>query len=126
MDPGFKLNILIAEDTEFSDYYLTVVLKRISEKVFHATNGRQALNLMHENPDIDLILMDIKMPDIDGYEATRQIRKFNTDVLIIAQTAYAMPEDREKALKAGCDEYLAKPIKKQQLINIIQKLLAEK
>ncbi len=64
------------------------------------------------NPDIDLVLMDIKLPTIDGYEATRQIRKFNKDVIIIAQTAYALEGDREKAIAAGCNDYISKPIKR--------------
>jgi len=75
------------------------------------------------NPDIDLVLMDIKLPTIDGYEATRQIRKFNKDVIIIAQTAYALEGDREKAIAAGCNDYISKPIKKDELLEKISKIL---
>jgi CheY-like chemotaxis protein len=65
--------------------------------------------------------MDIKMPIMDGYEATRQIRQFNKDVVIIAQSAYALIGDREKAMAAGCNDYISKPIKKGELMKLIQK-----
>jgi len=70
--------------------------------------------------------MDIRMPEMDGYEATRQIRKFNKDVIIIAQTAYALAGDREKAIAAGCDDYITKPIKADELKQIIKKYLNKK
>ncbi|MBI9039537.1 MAG: response regulator, partial [Bacteroidales bacterium] len=87
----------------------------------YAKTGSQAVEICNNNSDIDLILMDIRIPEVSGYESTRQIRKFNKDVIIIAQTAYALAGDREKALEAGCDDYIAKPIKKDELISIIQK-----
>ncbi len=121
-----KLNILIAEDTEFSQYFLKSILRPISNQIFQVDNGNDAIKIIRENPEIDLVLMDIRMPEMGGYEATRAIRKFNTDVVIIAQTAYAMLQDREKALEAGCDDYIAKPIKKEQLYGIITKLMIEK
>ena len=68
-----------------------------------------------------MILMDIKMPVMDGYEATHQIRQFNKEVIIIAQTAYAFSGDREKAIEAGCNDYISKPIKKAELMALIQK-----
>jgi CheY-like chemotaxis protein len=67
--------------------------------------------------------MDIRMPDMSGYEATRQIREFNREVVIIAQTAYGLLGDREKAIKAGCNDYIAKPIKKTELLQLLQKNL---
>jgi len=76
---------------------------------------------LRSNPDIDLILMDVKMPEIDGYEAVRQIRMFNKDVIIIAQTAFALTGDREKALEAGCNDYISKPIENKLLVELIQK-----
>ena len=90
------------------------------------SNGKQeALDFMadfiRKNPDIDLILMDIQLPDINGYEVTKQVRTFNTNVPIIAQTAYAMYADVVKALEAGCNDFIAKPIKlkKMQLLNLL-------
>ena len=77
--------------------------------------------MCRNNPDIDLVLMDIQMPDMDGYEATRQIRLFNKDVVIIAQTAFALTGDREKAIEAGCNDYISKPIKKDELMVLVQK-----
>ena len=72
-------------------------------------------------PQIDLVLMDMRMPEMDGYEATRQIRLFNTDVIIIAQTAHAFAVDIEKAIEAGCNDYISKPLDKYKLLQLIQK-----
>ena len=73
------------------------------------------------NPDIDLILMDILMPEMNGYEATRQVRKFNKEVIIIAQTAFGLSGDRIKAIDSGCNDYISKPVTKDQLITLIKK-----
>ena len=70
--------------------------------------------------------MDIRMPDIDGYKATSIIREFNNNIIIIAQTAYALPGDRNKAIEAGCNDYIAKPIDKQKLLNMIEKYMTQK
>jgi len=118
-----NLNILIAEDEEFADKYLTIIVKDISNNIYHARTGKETVELYQKNQDIDLILMDIKMPVMDGYEATKEIRKLNKDVIIIAQTAYAIEGDREKAIKAGCDDYITKPIDKDELIEMIEKLV---
>jgi CheY-like chemotaxis protein len=72
------------------------------------------------DPNIDLIMMDMKMPDMDGYEATRQIRLFNEQVVIIAQTAFGLPGDRSRAIKAGCNDFMAKPISVAALMELIQ------
>ncbi|MCF8298323.1 MAG: PAS domain S-box protein [Saprospiraceae bacterium] len=118
-----KFKILIAEDEEVSDLHLSILLKNIGKEIFHTKNGLEAIEICRNNPDIDLILMDIKMPKMSGYEATRQIRKFNKDVIIIAQTAYALEGDREKAIEAGCDDYVSKPIDKDELFEKIGKLV---
>ena len=120
-----KLKILIAEDEKNSDMLLSMILATISQEILHAENGNKAVELCRTNSDIDLIMMDIQMPGTNGYEATRQIREFNKDVIIIAQTAYAIAGDREKALAAGCDDYISKPIKKKVLIAKIEKLIGE-
>lgn len=116
-----KLKVLIAEDEEFSDTYLTIVLKNICSEILHAKTGRKSVELCKENTDLDLILMDIKMPDMDGYEATKEIRKFNKDIVIIAQTAYALEGDFEKALLVGCNDYISKPIDQNELLEKIRK-----
>lgn len=120
---GSAFNVLIAEDTESSDFYLTQLLKKYSKAIFHVKNGLHAVEVFKNNPGIDLILMDIKMPEMDGYQATRLIREFDKQVIIIAQTAYALTGDREKALHAGCNDHVTKPIKRETLLNIISKYL---
>jgi len=118
-----KLNILIADDDETSEMLITITVKDFSKEVVKARNGAEAVELCRSRPDLDLILMDIQMPELNGYEATRQIRKFNKDIVIIAQTAYGLSSDREKALEAGCTDYIAKPINKKALLSLIQKYI---
>ena len=114
------LKILIAEDDEGSIKYIVMAVRAFSENILKVRTGVEAVEACRNNPDIDLVLMDIKLPLMDGYEATRQIRKFNKDVIIIAQTACALIGDREKAIEAGCNDYIAKPIRKEQLMVLIQ------
>jgi CheY-like chemotaxis protein len=97
------------------------MLHKISKEILHAITGVQAVEACRNNPDIDLVLMDIRMPDMDGNDATRQIRQFNTDVIIIAQTAYAFSGDKEKAIEAGCNDYISKPINYTLLFELIKK-----
>jgi CheY-like chemotaxis protein len=119
--PDSTINILIAEDTEHSDLYLTQVVKKFCKTIFHVKTGTQAVEVCKNNSDIDLILIDIKMPEMDGYQAARLIRQFNQKVVIIAQTAYALTGDREKALLAGCNDYLAKPVRRDTLLRVISR-----
>ncbi len=116
-----KLNILIAEDDETSELLMSINLKEFSKDVLYARTGNEAVAICRNNPELDLILMDIRMPELNGYEATRQIRQFNKNIVIIAQTAYGLSVDREKALEAGCNGFIAKPIKKEEMLSIIQK-----
>jgi signal transduction histidine kinase/ActR/RegA family two-component response regulator len=116
-----KIKILVAEDDEISDSLISRTLQKISKEVLHVRTGVEAVVACCNNTDIDLILMDIRMPDMDGYEATRQIRQFNTNVVIIAQTAYAFSGDKELALEAGCNDYISKPINKALLYELIKK-----
>jgi CheY-like chemotaxis protein len=112
---------LVAEDDEISVSLLTRTLQKISKEVLHAKTGLEAVLACRKYPDLDLVLMDIKMPDMDGYEATRQIRQFNKDVIIIAQTAFVLSNDSEKAIEAGCNDYITKPIKMTLLFELIKK-----
>ena len=114
-----KLKILIAEDDETSRNLLAMRVKKLSKEILNAENGIDAVELCRNNPDIDLILMDILMPEMDGIEATRQIRQFNKDVIIIAQTAYGFSSDRKKAIESGCNDYISKPINYTLLIELI-------
>jgi CheY-like chemotaxis protein len=115
------LKILIAEDDEISGMLLAMGIKNFGKEVLKARTGVEAVETCLNHPDIDLVLMDIKMPEMDGYEATRQIRQFNNDVVIIAQTAYALSGDREKAIAVGCNDYIAKPFGSATLQAIMRK-----
>jgi CheY-like chemotaxis protein len=116
-----KLKILIAEDDELSSQLIAFILDQYENEMITVDTGKKAVEALHKNPDIDLVLMDIKMPELDGYEATRLIREFNTRVVIIAQTAYALFGDKEKALAAGCNNYITKPINKSELEELVKK-----
>ena len=116
-----NLKILIAEDDENSSMFLSILTKDFSRELLQTTNGFEAVEICRNNPDIDLILMDITMPDMSGYEATRLIRQFNQEVIIIAQTAYGLFGDREKSIQAGCNDYISKPIKSEDLKALIMK-----
>jgi len=115
------LKILIVEDDEGSALLLEMAVRFFTRELIKVTDGNKAIESCRNNPDIDLVLMDIKMPGMDGHEATRQIRQFNPNVVIIAQTAYAMTGDREKALKTGCNDYITKPINKDKLVELMKK-----
>jgi hypothetical protein len=119
-----KLKILIAEDDETSELLIEVGVKKICKEMLKTRSGIEAVNICRANPDIDLVFMDIQMPGINGYEATRQIRTFNKDVVIIAQTAYGLSGDREKSIEAGCNDYISKPICISDLLTIIKKNLS--
>ncbi|NVN93922.1 MAG: response regulator [Bacteroidetes bacterium] len=115
-----NLKILIVEDNEELAMLISLAVKRFSREVLKAKNGLEAVDVCSCNTDIDLILMDIQMPVMDGHEATTQIRLFNKEVVIIAQTAFALSDDKEKALKAGCNDYISKPIKQDKLMEIMR------
>ncbi len=118
-----KLKILVVEDDEHSRMLFNKIIKPFAGNYYQAMNGNEAVEVCLHNPDVNLILMDIRMPGMNGYEATRQIREFNKEVVIIAQTAFALPEDREKAIEAGCNGYISKPINRLDLIALINQYL---
>jgi len=115
--------ILIAEDEEDNYTFLEVLLKVTGADVIWARNGREAVEICRKKAGIDLVLMDIKMPHMDGLEATRQIKKLRNTLPVIVQTAYAMSADEESCLRAGGDAYIAKPIKIEPLFNLIRQYL---
>jgi PAS domain S-box-containing protein len=120
-DKAGKLKILIAEDDEASLIYLSILVEEFSSEILTAKNGFEAVEIYKHHPDIDLILMDIQMPYLNGYEATSQIRKLNKNVVIIAQTAFALSYDRQKVMEAGCNDYIAKPIMTDDLKTLLRK-----
>jgi len=117
-------SILIVEDDRASFLFLKEVIKSLNIDVHHVDNGRDAIDFVKINPDIDLILMDLKLPGLDGYEATRTIKRICPNIPIIAQTAYAMTGDREKAISSGCEEYLTKPYDLDKIKTLIIKYLS--
>ena len=116
-----KIKTLIAEDDKISAMLISKEMDKYSKKVIKAQNGLEAVEMFQENPDTDLILMDIQMPVMNGYIATQEIRKINKDVIIIAQSAFALSGDKDKALVAGCNDYLTKPINRIELLTLLQK-----
>ncbi len=119
------LKILIVEDDDVSYLFLDVIFKTKKHKYARATNGMEAVEFCKNNPDTDLVIMDIKMPVMDGYQATRKIREFNTGVYIIAQTAFAMPSDELNSKEAGCNAFISKPVRVEKLFELINDYLKE-
>jgi len=115
--------ILIAEDDETSFVFLKYVLAKENVKILHARSGQEAIDIFETHPGIDLILMDIKMGGMNGIEATQIIKSKNPDIPIIAQTAFALSTDKDNILKAGCDDYITKPIRKKELLEKINSFL---
>jgi len=114
--------ILIVEDTESNYRLLNILLSKYGAETIWALTGKQGVSICRNSNDLDLVLMDINLPDIDGYEATSQIKSFKPNLPIVAQTAYAMAGEREKSLEFGCDDYISKPINPEKLFSIIIKL----
>ncbi len=112
--------ILIAEDVESNFQLLETYLLKTNAKILWAQNGQEAIDFCKNNNDIDLILMDMQMPVLNGYEATKEIKKFRPELPIIAETAFALAGDKEKIIEAGCDDYVSKPIKASLLYEIIK------
>jgi PAS domain S-box-containing protein len=115
--------ILVVEDDAINFEFLNKLLIQEGYKVKHVNNGKSAIEAVKDSDMIDLILMDIKLPKVDGIEATRRIKEIKPKIPIIAQTAFAMSGDKDQVLKAGFDDYLAKPISKEQLFDMIDKYL---
>jgi len=120
------VQILVAEDDMANFYLIKELLSSTSAKILHAWDGEEAVRIFTSNPGIDMILMDIRMPKMDGYEAAAEIRKFNNKIVIIAQTGYVFEEDKQKAKDLGFDDYLCKPINEENLISIIVRHLDNK
>jgi len=120
-----NLKILIVEDEDFSSEFLKVVLDNYASEFLRAKNGKEAIDIAKENLDIDIIFMDLRMPIVNGYEATKEIRKFNSKVKIIAQTAYALQGDDQKAIQAGCNDYISKPINTKALLEKVDNMILE-
>jgi PAS domain S-box-containing protein len=125
LDLEFKYNktILIAEDDYLNFMFLNELLSKTGINIIRAVNGIEAVELCKSNPNIDLVLMDIKMPKMDGYEATKLIKEFKPNLPIIALTAYSTKADRDKALACGCSDFISKPLKKEYVLSKIKEQL---
>ncbi|MGE0079337.1 MAG: ATP-binding protein [Bacteroidales bacterium] len=122
-DPIFKGKIaLIVEDNEANYLYLDELLRPTGIKIIRASNGLDAINFAANNFDIDVILMDLQLPELDGFEATKRIKQINPKVPIIVQTAYALADEKNRAINAGCDHYLTKPISANTLLYLINQV----
>ena len=117
-----RCKVLIAEDEEINYLLLQAILEdtlNFNCQILHAKDGLEAVDFCESNPDIALILMDIKMPNMNGYDATIKIKALHPDIPIVAQTAYSTIADKQEALAAGCDYFISKPIDKDVLTKII-------
>jgi len=108
--------ILVVEDDESSSFLLGTILGETGARVAFSRDGAEAVNYMRTHPGTDLILMDIQLPEMDGLTASRTIKAFARDVVIIAQTAFAFTVDPDQAMKAGCDGFLTKPLNPTELL----------
>ena len=115
--------VLIVEDDPASYEYLNEILVSSGCRVLHATNGKNAMDIYANNSSIDLILLDIQLPEMDGYQFAKKIREQNTTIPIIAQTAHALSEDKKKCIDAGCSSYLTKPIHYDLLLDTLREYL---
>jgi CheY-like chemotaxis protein len=118
--------ILIVEDDLSSRLYLNKIIEKTEAVALNAGDGQEALDIALENPDLAIILMDIQLPVMDGYSTAQKIREFNTDVVIIAQTAYGLMDEKEKIMESGFDDYMIKPIISQNLIEKLKSNLIKK
>jgi two-component system, cell cycle response regulator DivK len=113
--------ILVVEDVETSNMYFKAALSRTNVNILWAVNGLEAIEQVKSHQDIDLILMDIHMPKMNGFEATAEIKSFKKDLKIIMQTAYVLSGEKERSFNIGCDDFIEKPINFKRLLATIQK-----
>jgi CheY-like chemotaxis protein len=118
--------ILIVEDDSSSRLYLNKILEKTGAILLNAVDGQEAIDIARENEDIDIILMDIQLPVIDGYKSAEIIREFRNNIIIIAQTAYGLMGDKEKIVDSGFDDFVIKPIFSQTLVEKLVSNLAKR
>ncbi len=118
-----RKTILIAEDEEVNFIYLKTALSLTKINILRAKNGEEAVQLALDNGNIDLILMDIKMPVMNGLEATRAIKNQRSELIVIAQTAFALEEDKSNCFAVGVDDFMEKPVRYKLLFDTLEKYL---
>jgi two-component system, cell cycle response regulator DivK len=119
-----SLKILVAEDDDINYMFVEYLFIGSKHKLIRAANGQLAVDVFNLQPDVDIILMDLKMPVMSGYEAARIIKSTHPKVPIIALTAHVFDEDKEKAMSAGCDDFIAKPYRMEDLFGMIIRLVS--
>ncbi len=115
--------ILIVEDDPASCHLFNILLKNRASELILTDNGLEAVQICQDDSDINLVLMDIQLPVMDGYAATSKIKEIRSELPVIAQTAYALGEDEQKCRDAGCDGYITKPVKSEELFKMIDRLI---
>jgi CheY-like chemotaxis protein len=117
--------ILVIDDDVRNLFAVTSLLEKRGAQVIPAGSARESFEVLERTPDVSLVLMDMMMPEIDGYEATRRLRRDPRyrDLPIVALTAKAMPGDRERVIEAGCDDFVAKPVEQDQLVSVLAQWL---
>ncbi len=120
--------ILIVEDEDINYMYLETFLldTKYNFNILHAVDGQEGVDFVKNESNIDLIFMDLKMPEMDGFTATRLIKEMKPHIPIVVQSAYITPEDRQRATDAGCDDFISKPISEDTLRLIIEKFVLKK
>ncbi len=120
------LKVLIAEDDRASQILLKELFRYFTSEILIAENGREAVDTCRQNPDVGLILMDIRMPLMNGYDASREIRNFNKDVVIIAQSAHMLSDNDVDLKISGCNGYISKPIRKAVITGLLEKYFCKR
>ena len=115
--------VLIVEDNETSSFYFEAALKKLNVTTIWAKDGKEAVDLFRQNEQIDLVLMDLNMPEMDGFEATKMMKKIRFKIPVIAQSAFILSGEENKSFEAGCDEFLSKPIRLSRLVDTITRHL---
>lgn len=115
--------VLIVEDNETSRFYFEAALSKLKAKTIWAKNGKEGIELFQANENIDLVLMDLNMPEVDGFEATRKMKSIRPEIPIIVQSAYILSGEEARSFEAGCDEFLSKPIRLSLLTEAITRHL---
>lgn len=120
------LKVLIAEDDRASKILLREIFKYYTSTILTAESGEEAVDVCRQNPDVGLILMDIRMPGMNGYDASREIRNFNKDVVIIAQSAHMLSDNDNDLKISGCDGFITKPIRKAVISGLLEKYFCKR
>ncbi len=118
--------ILVVDDIEANYKFMEMALQKTKARIVHASTGTEAINMCTADNNIDLVLMDVHLPGISGYDAAREIKKMNSSITVIAQTAFVFSGERQKAFYVGCDEYIAKPVCSDELIFTIKNCLLDR